>query len=65
MENEHIAVSYWNRTRQLQQSTKVDMQRHLESDLVEEELSELNGVQEREIKFTNSKPLIEVRINGQ
>ena len=43
-------------------------QKHIQldsEDEEEEELSQLNGVEERNIQLLNSKPLIKVAINGQ
>ena len=43
------------------------MQKHVESDSEddEEELSQLNNLEERDIQLLSSKPLMEVRVNGQ
>ena len=44
------------------------MQKHVQLDSEddeEEELSQLNGIEERDIQLLNSKPLIKVCINGQ
>ena len=44
------------------------MQKHVELDSEddeEEELSQLNNLEERDIQLLSSKPLMEVRVNGQ
>ena len=62
----HIAVACRNKTRS--QKTQSTMQKHVELDSdddEEEELSQLNNLKERDIQLLSSKPLMEVRINGQ
>ena len=62
----HIAVACRNKIRS--QKTQSTMQKHVELDSEddeEEELSQLNNLEERDIQLLSSKPLMEVRINGQ
>ena len=59
----HIAAACRNRVRP--QGTQASMQKLDSENEEEEELSQLNGMEERDIQTLNSKPLMEVHINGQ
>ena len=66
----HIAAVCRNRInpQKPQVNTKASMQKHVQLDSEddkEEELSQLNGIEERDIQLLNSKPLIKVHINRQ
>ena len=66
----HIAAVCRNRInpQKPQVSTKANMQKHVQLDSEddeEKELSQLNGIEERDMQLLNSKPLIKVHINRQ